>query len=150
MKADDLILTVIKKSDSDEVRDQFHLELEKKRDQVKNEIEKKFGKNLKSGIGIFRTPFSAKKKYIGCPDSNQDLEMFSWAVAANDTQSKNISSKEWFEIIDILYWQTRFSQESRILNFISTLTGCKLQPPEISLRCQKSHQRCMKYLKQVI
>ena len=152
MKADDLILTVIKKSDSDEVRDHFHLELEKKRDQVKNEIEKKFGKNLKSGIGILRTsPFSAKKKkYIGCPDSNQDLEMFSWAVAANDTQSKNISSKEWFEIIDILYWQTRFSHESRILNFISSLTGCKLQPPEISLRCKKSHQRFMKYPKQVI
>ena len=63
MKADDLILTVIKKSDSDEVRDHFHLELEKKRDQVKNEIEKKFGKNLKSGIGILRTsPFSAKKE----------------------------------------------------------------------------------------
>ena len=55
MKADDLILTVIKKSDSDEIRDHFHLELEKKRDQVKNEIEKKFGKNLKSGNGIHRT-----------------------------------------------------------------------------------------------
>ena len=53
MKADDLILKVIKKSDSDQVRDHFHLELENKRDQIKYEVEKKFGKNLKSGIGIF-------------------------------------------------------------------------------------------------
>ena len=52
MKADDFILTVIKKSDADEVRDHFHLELEKKRDHVRSAIEKKFGKNIKSGTGI--------------------------------------------------------------------------------------------------
>ena len=52
MKADDLILTVIKKSDADQVRDHFHLELETKRDHIKSAIEKKFGKNIKSGRGI--------------------------------------------------------------------------------------------------
>ena len=52
MKADDLILTVIKKSDADQVRDHFHLELETKRDHIKSAIEKKFGKNIKSGTGI--------------------------------------------------------------------------------------------------
>ena len=49
MNADDLILTVIKKSDADQVRDQFHLELETKRNHIKSAIEKKFGKNIKSG-----------------------------------------------------------------------------------------------------
>ena len=52
MTADDLILTVIKKSDADQVRDHFHLELETKRDHIKSAIEKKFGKNIKSGTGI--------------------------------------------------------------------------------------------------
>ena len=52
MKADDLILTVIKKSGADQVRDHFHLELETKRDHIKSAIEKKFRKNIKSGTGI--------------------------------------------------------------------------------------------------
>jgi len=52
MKADDLILTVITKSDADQARDHFHFELEKKKDNIKSTIEKKFGRNIKSGTGI--------------------------------------------------------------------------------------------------
>ena len=62
MKADDLILTVIKKSGADQVRDHFHLELETKRDHIKSAIEKKFGKNIKSGTGIHNQEISKVRR----------------------------------------------------------------------------------------